>query len=59
VAAARVARAACKEMERRVPDGPRRLVAGAVGPTSKTLSISPSVEDPGFRSISMCFGSFS
>ena len=26
-----------------------RLVAGAIGPTNRTLSISPSVEDPGFR----------
>jgi 5-methyltetrahydrofolate--homocysteine methyltransferase len=29
-----------------------RFVAGAVGPTSKTLSMSPDVEDPGFRALS-------
>jgi 5-methyltetrahydrofolate--homocysteine methyltransferase len=32
--------------------GIRRYVAGALGPTSKTLSISPSVEKPDFRNIS-------
>ncbi|MDP3179779.1 MAG: homocysteine S-methyltransferase family protein, partial [Spirochaetaceae bacterium] len=29
----------------------RRFVAGSIGPTTKTSSISPDVEDPGFRSI--------
>ena len=28
------------------------MVAGAIGPTNKTLSISPSVEDPGYRDVS-------
>ena len=28
-----------------------RFVAGALGPTNKTLSISPKVEDPGFREV--------
>ncbi len=32
------------------PDKPR-LVAGAIGPTNKTLSLSPDVEDPGYRAI--------
>jgi 5-methyltetrahydrofolate--homocysteine methyltransferase len=32
-------------------DGKRRFVAGAIGPTNKTLSISPQVNDPGFREI--------
>ena len=32
-------------------DGRPRFVAGAVGPTNKTLSLSPDVEDPGFREI--------
>jgi 5-methyltetrahydrofolate--homocysteine methyltransferase len=31
--------------------GPDRWVAGAVGPTNKTLSLSPNVNDPGFREI--------
>jgi 5-methyltetrahydrofolate--homocysteine methyltransferase len=32
-------------------DGRPRFVAGAIGPTNKTLSLSPDVEDPGFREI--------
>ena len=34
--------------------GVARFVAGAVGPTNRTLSISPSVEKPDFRNISKC-----
>ena len=33
-------------------DGRRRFVAGALGPTSRTASISPDVNDPGFRAVS-------
>lgn len=33
-------------------DGRPRFVAGAIGPTNKTLSLSPKVEDPGYREIS-------
>ncbi|WP_336986939.1 homocysteine S-methyltransferase family protein [Altererythrobacter aquiaggeris] len=32
-------------------DGIPRFVAGAMGPTNKTLSLSPDVEDPGFREV--------
>jgi 5-methyltetrahydrofolate--homocysteine methyltransferase len=32
-------------------DGKPRFVAGAIGPTNKTLSLSPDVEDPGFREV--------
>jgi len=32
-------------------DGRRRFVAGALGPTNKTLSLSPKVSDPGFREV--------
>jgi 5-methyltetrahydrofolate--homocysteine methyltransferase len=32
-------------------DGKRRFVAGALGPTNKTLSLSPKVEDPGYREV--------
>jgi 5-methyltetrahydrofolate--homocysteine methyltransferase len=32
-------------------DGRRRFVAGALGPTNKTLSLSPEVNDPGYREI--------
>lgn len=50
VAAARIIREAVDAaMER---DGVPRFVAGAMGPTNKTLSLSPNVEDPGFREVS-------
>ena len=39
---------AAKEVTALEPHKPR-LVAGAIGPTNRTLSISPSVEDPGAR----------
>ena len=48
VAAARLARAACEKYS--TPDKPR-FVAGAVGPTPKTASISPDVNDPGARNV--------
>jgi 5-methyltetrahydrofolate--homocysteine methyltransferase len=32
-------------------DGKRRWVAGAIGPTNKTLSLSPDVNDPGYREV--------
>jgi 5-methyltetrahydrofolate--homocysteine methyltransferase len=47
---ARVARAATDEFTRQFPDA-RRFVAGSVGPTNRTLSISPDVGDPAFRNI--------
>ncbi|MGP1276399.1 MAG: homocysteine S-methyltransferase family protein [Caulobacterales bacterium] len=46
---ARLAREAADIVE--AETGSPRAVAGAIGPTNKTLSISPSVEDPGFRDI--------
>ncbi|HIE53823.1 MAG TPA: methionine synthase, partial [Chromatiaceae bacterium] len=49
VAAARLAREAADRYS--TPDKPR-FVAGVLGPTSKTLSISPDVNDPGYRAIS-------
>ena len=51
VSAARLARAAADAAEEREPDRPR-FVAGALGPTNKTLSISPDVNDPGARGVS-------
>ena len=48
VASARLACKAAAECTARTPDKPR-FVAGALGPTSKTLSMSPDVNDPGFR----------
>ena len=49
-AGARLAREAADAMSARTPERPR-FVAGAIGPTSKTTSISPDVNDPGFRAI--------
>ncbi|MBH9576895.1 homocysteine S-methyltransferase family protein [Inhella proteolytica] len=48
VAAARLARAACDKYS--TPDKPR-FAAGALGPTPRTASISPDVNDPGARNI--------
>ena len=49
VKSAEIARAACDKAEAK--DGRPRFVAGSVGPTNKTLSLSPDVNDPGFREI--------
>src|SRR3954471_1440559 len=48
---ARLARAACDEVTERTPERPR-YVAGALGPTTRTASISPDVNDPGARNVS-------
>ncbi|HKU62447.1 MAG TPA: methionine synthase [Gemmatimonadales bacterium] len=50
-AAAALAREAADDFERRDPDTPR-FVAGALGPTNRTASISPDVNDPSSRNIS-------
>ena len=47
---ARLARAACDEWTRRTPDRPR-FAAGSMGPTNRILSISPDVNNPGFRNM--------
>ncbi len=49
LASAKLARAACDKFS--TPDKPR-FVAGALGPTPKTASISPDVNDPGARNVS-------
>ncbi|MGD9471316.1 MAG: homocysteine S-methyltransferase family protein [Novosphingobium sp.] len=49
LAAAKLARDACAAAQAR--DGRRRFVAGSIGPTNKTLSLSPDVNDPGFREV--------
>ena len=46
--AAQLAKKCCVEMTKKDPSKPR-FAAGAVGPTNKTLSVSPSVENPAFR----------
>ena len=51
VAAAELARRAADKYTRRTPGKPR-FVAGAVGPTNRTASISPNVNDPGYRNVS-------
>jgi 5-methyltetrahydrofolate--homocysteine methyltransferase len=50
LAGARLAREACDEVEARNPAKPR-FVAGAIGPTSRTASISPDVNQPDFRNV--------
>ena len=48
--AARIAKEASHEITQKDPSKPR-FVAGALGPTSKTASLSPDVNDPGFRGV--------
>src|SRR4051812_5120234 len=47
---ARLAREAAEIAQRE--DGRRRFVGGAIGPTNRTLSISPDVNNPGYRAVS-------
>ena len=49
LAAATLAKEAAHEAEKR--DGRPRFVAGAIGPTGKTLSLSPKVDDASFRAV--------
>ena len=48
---ARLARRAVNAQNEKTPDQPR-FVLGSMGPTNKTLSVSPKVSDPGFRAVS-------
>ena len=48
--AAKLARAVADEFSARTPDKPR-FVAGVLGPTSRTASLSPDVNDPGKRNV--------
>ncbi|HCC10010.1 MAG TPA: methionine synthase, partial [Atlantibacter hermannii] len=48
--AAKLARACADEWTARTPDKPR-YVAGVLGPTNRTASISPNVNDPAFRNV--------
>ena len=50
-AAAKLARKTVDEYTERQPEKPR-FVAGSIGPTNKTLSLSPDVNDPGYRDVS-------
>ena len=49
IESAKIARRLADEYQAR--DGRPRFVAGAIGPTNKTLSLSPDVNDPGYREI--------
>ncbi len=53
LASARLARTVADEFTSK--DGRPRWVAGAIGPTNKTLSLSPDVNDPGYREIDWDF----
>lgn len=48
---AKIAKKVAQEFTEKEPEKPR-FVAGAMGPTNKTASMSPDVNDPGFRAIS-------
>ncbi|NTU53903.1 MAG: methionine synthase, partial [Chlorobiaceae bacterium] len=50
IAAVQVARSAADEYTAKTPDKPR-FVAGSIGPTNKTLSLSPDVNNPGYRAV--------
>ena len=50
LAAAKLARAAVDKYNKLTPDKPR-FVAGAVGPTNRTASMSPDVNNPGYRAV--------
>lgn len=48
---ARIAKQVAEEFTAKEPDKPR-FVAGSIGPTNKTASMSPDVNDPGYRAVS-------
>ena len=50
VASAKIARQAADDFTAKNPNKPR-FVAGSVGPTNKTASMSPDVNDPGYRAV--------
>jgi 5-methyltetrahydrofolate--homocysteine methyltransferase len=50
LASARLAREACDAFTKKDPSKPR-FVAGAIGPMNKTASLSPDVNDPGYRAV--------
>src|SRR5262249_419839 len=51
IAAAKVAKEAIREYQAKTGDKTPKFVAGAIGPMNKTLSLSPDVNNPGFRSV--------
>jgi 5-methyltetrahydrofolate--homocysteine methyltransferase len=51
VAAAKCARAAITQYKSKHPNATEKFIAGAIGPLNKTLSLSPDVNNPGFRAV--------
>ena len=51
VQGAKLAKEVAEEFSKKTPNKPR-FVAGAIGPTNRTASLSPDVNDPGFRAVS-------
>lgn len=51
IAAATIARKACDAFRSMHPEKGPKFVAGAIGPMNKTLSMSPNVNDPGYRAV--------
>lgn len=51
VAAVKCAKAAIDQYEKENPDSDPKFIAGAIGPLNKTLSLSPDVNNPGFRTV--------
>ena len=50
LASAKIAKEVAEEFNSKANGGPK-FVAGSLGPTNKTLSLSPNVDDPGFRAV--------
>ena len=48
---AKIAKEAIAEYQKESGDQQPKFVAGAIGPTNRTLSLSPNVNDPGFRAV--------
>lgn len=52
VAAVKCAKNAIEKFYKEYPQAERKFIAGAIGPLNKTLSLSPDVNNPGFRTVS-------
>ena len=51
VAAANCVRAAINQYKSKHPNAPEKYIAGSIGPLNKTLSLSPDVNNPGYRAV--------
>ena len=51
VAAAKCVREAINQYKAKNPNSPEKFIAGSMGPLNKTLSLSPDVNNPGFRAV--------